>query len=591
MTVLLPHSYRQSFINLLHFTSQNKLYSAPRASIMLVGTLAAAVSKEPLSEVEQNNADNIVDMVSTASNPSEDVIWPLRCLMKLAVVRNCLPSAILMLNATLSNELRWRAPKSQGLASAPRPSLGLFMSLSGIILESTEKATRFFLSMMDEDSGLPYWYSIDDDTRLALILMSIRGKRVMLQEPEVRTWALDRLHDEIKRPTSDSAYFLNGSLLRKGILTEFVVGALCNAECYLSQGMDAIGLPKCKAMSRDEDVACYRLDMLRVRDLLVPNIGGLDYDLVIAALLILARRRCDFWREGSHISTRILLNTVCDLAGRKSDVEPNFIFDGATAMRQCALADNLQAAAFLVGGKKGLIIECMDLLVSNFDVSVQDAELLLFANSLMELKKAVPLLYGEDSKQEADATIFVPSERHRHLLWLLQEHVLSIHTYGEFDAESQSSRSRGKVTPVFAGRICFRAWYCLTSPSALQSSALWLENWLRRRVDLASGESPKRLACAALARVLLWADESDDIDFTDNIEEEEEAEEEEQPLPLLATVIGLRRHFLAELAQACCGLLQSIPPHLVDELMSSCTAGGPNLISFESSLVVNTAQQ
>jgi len=370
VTVLLPHSYRQSFINLLHFTSQNKLYSAPRASIMLVGTLAAAVSKEPLSEVEQNNADNIVDMVSTASNPSEDVIWPLRCLMKLAVVRNCLPSAILMLNATLSNELRWRAPKSQGLASAPRPSLGLFMSLSGIILESTEKATRFFLSMMDEDSGLPYWYSIDDDTRLALILMSIRGKRVMLQEPEVRTWALDRLHDEIKRPTSDSAYFLNGSLLRKGILTEFVVGALCNAECYLSQGMDAIGLPKCKAMSRDEDVACYRLDMLRVRDLLVPNIGGLDYDLVIASLLILARRGCDFWREGSQISTRILLNTVCDLAGRKSDVEPNFIFDGATAMRQCALAENLQAAAFLVGGKKGLIIECMDLLVSNFDVTV-----------------------------------------------------------------------------------------------------------------------------------------------------------------------------------------------------------------------------
>jgi hypothetical protein len=557
---------------------------------MLVGTLAAAVSKEPLSDVEQNSADNIVDMVSTASNPSEDVIWPLRCLIKLAVVRNCLPSAILMLNATLSNELRWRAPKSQGLASAPRPSLGLFMSLSGIILESTEKATRYFLSMMDEDSGLPYWYSIDDDTRLALILMSIRGKRAMLQEPEVRTWALDRLHDEIKQPTSDSAYFLNGSLLRKGILTEFVVGALCNAECYLSQGMDAIVLPKFKAVSRDEYVACYRLDMLRVRDLLVPNIGGLDYDLVIASLLILARRGCDFWREGSQISTRILLNTVCDLAGRKSDVEPNFIFDGATAMRQCALAENLQAAAFLVGGKKGLIIECMDLLVSNFDVTVQDAELLLFVNSLMELKRAVPLLYGEDSKQETDATIFVPSESHRHLLWLLQEHVLSIHTYGEFDAESQSSRSRGKVTPVFAGRICFRAWYCLTSPSALQSSALWLENWLRRRVELANGESPKRLACAALARVLLWADESDDIDFTDNIEEEEEEVKEEQSLPLLATVIGLKRQFLAELAQACCGLLQSIPPHIVEELMSSCTAGGPNLISFESSLVVNTAQ-
>ena len=73
--------------------------------------------------------------------------------------------------------------------------------------------------------------------------------------------------------------------------------------------------------------------------------------------------------------------------------------------------------------------------------------------------------------------------------------------------------------------------------------------------------------------------------------EEEEEVKEEQSLPLLATVIGLRRQFLAELAQACCGLLQSIPPHIVEELMSSCTAGGPNLVSIESSLVVNTAQQ
>ncbi len=97
--------------------------------------------------------------------------------------------------------------------------------------------------------------------------------------------------------------------------------------------------------------------------------------------------------------------------------------------------------------------------------------MLLFINLLMELKRTVPLLFGENSKQEADATIIVPSESHRHLLWLLQEHVLSIHTYGEFDVESQSST--GKVTVT------------------LQSSALWMENWLRCRVELASGESTK----------------------------------------------------------------------------------------------------
>ncbi len=546
---------------------------------MLVGTLAAAVSKETFFVIEQTNFHNdIVDMVTDAGNPSEEVLWPLRCLMKVTIVRNCLPSAILMLNVAIPNELRWRAPKSKGLASTPRPSLGLFLSLSEIILESTENATRYFLQMMDEESGVPFWFSIEDDTRFALILMSIRGKRVMLQEPEVRMWALDRLHEEIKRSTTDSAYPLDRPLLTNGILSEIVVGLLCNAECYISQGMDAIDLLNSTSVTGNEDVACYHQDMLRVRDLLWPNNGYLDFDLVIAALLIMARRGCDIWREGTQISTQILLNTVCDLAGRKSDVEPTYAFDGATAMRQCALVENLQAAAFLVGGKKGLIIECMDLLVSILDLTVQDAETMLFVSSLIDLKRDVPLLHEEECKYESDPTIFVPSESHSHLLWLLLEHVLNVHTYGEFDSETHGST--GKVTPVFAGRICFRAWYCLTSPSALCSSALWLESWLRRHLELSCGKSPKRLACAALVRVLLWVDESEYIGFTDSeMDDDEEEEEEEEHPTLLATVMGLQRQFLAELAQACCGLIQSIPPHIAEELMSSCTAaGGPKVV-------------
>lgn len=573
-------------MKLFHFTTQNKLYSAPRALLMLVGTLAAAVSKEPVYNTEHTDYHDIVHMVTDASNPSEDVIWPIRCLLKVAVVRNCLPSAILMLNATIPNELRWRAPTSPGSASAPRPSLGLFLALSGIILESTEKATRCFLQMVDEESGLPFWFSIGDDTRVALILMSIRGKRLMLQEPEVRIWALDRLHEEIKRPATESAYNMKGSLLRNGILAEIVVGAFCNANCNISQGMDAIALLRSTG-DEDEDVACYREDMLRVRDLLVPNNGCLDFDLVIAALLSLTRRGCESWRVGSQISTQILLNTVCDLAGRKSKVEPKFAFDGSTAMRQCALADNMQAAALLVGGKKGLIIECMDMLVTDLDLTVQDAEVFLFMSSLIELQRAAPLLYEEKDMQEADSTIFAPSESHRHLLWLLQKHVLSVHTYGEFDSESNSSA--GKVTPVFAGRICFRSWYCLTSPSALPSSALWLENWLRRRLELTCGKSPKRLACAALVRTLLWEDESHDIDFPESEEDDEGEEAGEHPPPILATVLGLKRHFLAELAQACCGLIQSIPPHIAEEL--TVTGGSKLLVSYESSLVMNSVQE
>lgn len=539
---------------------------------MLVGATASAVSKEQPQNTQMNRDGNIVEMLSTAENPNVDLIWPVRCLVKMAVVRKCLPSAILMLNATIPNELRWRAPKTRGLSSAPRPSLGLFLSLVDIILESTEEATRYFLNMMDEDSGLPYWYSIDDDTRLALCLLSIHGKHILLQEPEVRAWALDRLKDEINSPTIVS-YNVKDQNLPDAWLKEIVTGAFCNAGCDLGLGLDTAVLtssPSKEEPTNDEEVVSYREDMRRVRELLVPQkySGGLDFDLVIAALLILASRGHESWREGTQISTQILLNTVCDMAGRKTDAEPKFIFDGSTVGRQCALAGNLQAAAFLLGGKKGLIIECADLLVSHLEVSVRDAELALFVGSLAEMKNSVAPVYDDMTVEEESS--FSPHEGHHHLMWLLQEHMLNAHKYGEFDSTSNN----GKITPVFAGRVCFRSWYCLTRPLMMNRSAKWLEEWLRQKLELKDGKSPRRLACAALVRALLWADDAGDLDLSDADDE-----------PLLGAVIGFDGRFMAELAQACCGLIQAIPPHLAEELQSSYGT----TFSFEASLI-NSAQ-
>lgn len=534
------------------FLSRNKHYNSPRACLMLVGAMASAVSRESNNtQIRQpNKNDNIMNMLSAVENPSEDILWPVRCLMRMSVVRNCVPSAILMLNATIPNELRWRAPKTRGLASSPRPSLGLFLALVEIMLESSEEATRYFLNMREE-TGSPYWVSIDNSTRLVLSLLSIRGKHIMLQEPEVRAWVLERLKEEIESP-ADSPYssHMNDCLLPDECLKEVIIGSFFNAEC------DMLGLDTILSPTSDTEITCYPQDMLQIRDVFAPQeySGSLDYDILIAALLILANRGCDSWRDGTNLSVQVLLNTICDMAGKKTDVEPKFVFDSARVMFQCALVENLQAAAFLVGGKKGLVIECADLLVSTLGISINAAESALHAGSLVKLKGTVGKMYEGIPMEKEKA--FTPSAEHQHLLWIIQERLLNIHTYGEFESDAG-----GKITPVFAGRVCFRAWHCLTHPLMLDSSAKWLEEWLRRELHLKHGQPSKRLACAALVRTLLWADESEDLDLSNASEDEEQT--------ILGTVIGLDVRFLAELAQSCCGLIQSIPFHLAEEVMSS----------------------
>ena len=528
---------------------------------MLAGALSYAMSKEPSPKLKPINNDNIMNMISTVEVPSEDLVWPVRCLVKMAVVRSCLPSAILMLNATIPNELRWRAPKTQGLASAPRPPLGLFLVLVNAILGSTATATRLFLDMLD--GPIPYWFSVDEDTKLALSLVSIHGQYVMLREPEVRSYVLDCLNAEINSLADSANNSSKSHPLPNEWLKELVSGVFFNAECDLGFGMDVNSVSR-SISSNAEEIACYRQEMIRVGKLLVPQKQscGLDFDLVISALLVLARKYCA-WKDGTRLSTQSLLNTVCDMVGRKTNTETGnpFVFEKSIALRLCALSDNLQAAAFLVGGKKGLILECADLVVSATGMTVKDAEIALFVGSLAELKVTAARVY-EGVAQEQEP-MFTPSANHQHIMWLLEEHVLNVHTYGAFDSSSHSR----KIDPVYAGRVCFRAWYCLTHPSVLCSSSKWLERWMRRKLDLTTGTS--RLACAALVRILLWAEEVGGLDLSDGGDE-----------TLLADFLRFDGQFMAVLAESCCGLIYSIPPHLAEELMSSF--GCSNVVSFEA---------
>lgn len=427
------------------FLSRNTLYDSARASLMLVGTIALVVSSDEPTQHFRFNDDhaNFMERLATVDSPSENILWPMRCLLKMAVARNCLSSALLLLNSTIPNELRWRQAQSRGLATSPRPSLGLFLAVVEIILESCNDATRIFLDLFDEESGNTYWFSVENDTRLVLCLFSVHGKHVLIQQPEVRAWILDRLKEAIQ--SLDRKY--NDCYLPDEWLCEIVTGVFCNAECDICLGLDAK-----RNSAEQDDSESYRQDMLSIQNLLVPHdeSGGLDFDILIPSLLILSARGKD-WREGTSISTQVLLNVICDLAGRKTPCDPRFLFDGRTVMRQCALADNVQAAAFLIGGRSGLVLECADLLISNFGLSMKDAEIALFGGSLADLKKMIATSSWKkrtDIVSDSSAE-WAPSKSHYHILWLIRHHVLSVSTYGDIDMPT----SQTKLSPVTAGRI------------------------------------------------------------------------------------------------------------------------------------------
>ena len=428
------------------FLSRNTLYDSTRASLMLVGTIASVISSEyPHNTQGEENNNNIVDRLSSIERPSDFVLWPIKCLLKMAVARNRLSSVLLLLNSTIPNELRWRQPKTRGLSTVPRPSLGVFLAAVEIILESSIEATRLFLNLYDEETGYTYWNSIKDDTRLVLCLFSVHGKHVLLQQPEVRAWILERLNDVIETPNGK---VYNDDYLPDKWLCEIVSGVFYNAECEICLGLDV--MKKSSLHPLNEDSECYRHEMISLQHVLISQegSGGLDFDILIPCLLLLSNKSKE-WRDGTSTSTQLLLNTVCDLAGRKSPSVPRFLFDGRTVMRQCALMENVQAAAFLVGGRSGLVLECADILMKKLGITMKNAEIALFGGSLLELKEVTGNEHSVELNVVEEDFSWSPSMNHRHILWLLQHHVLNISTYGDFE----SSPTQGEITPVVSGRI------------------------------------------------------------------------------------------------------------------------------------------
>ncbi|CAJ1967590.1 unnamed protein product [Cylindrotheca closterium] len=506
------------------FLRENKLYDPPRACLMLVSTTAKALSDH-------------YEKTASSNNSVEELLWPVRSLLEAGVARDCLPTALLLLNSTIPDELRGREQES-GIAM-----IDVTTALISAIVASDKNAAELLLDLIDGTSNQKYWQSLDHQTQLVLSLTFVSGGYPLLRHREIRSWTRDRLHSCVADEASPETQDLPSEWLKK-----LVSACLSNAGC--DQDEFDTGTPneiEKGSMDFEDSVDHHRRRMLKYRKSLTPVRGrvGVDFDLLVPCLLILHRRRIQ-WNGDDSDQTQSLLDAACYVAGRHSNDQFAFAFDSSTVMKQCAIAGNVRAAAKLIGGANGFVLHCSDILIKQLGVSMKDAEAFLLNDAL-----SADFLDSSGGKDD-----FQLGEAHRYLLLLLDEHILTIQTYGEFD----TVHIRGRVDPVFSSRSILRSWLCISYGDKI-NSVDWLVKYLRKRLrmDGDEGRSPYRLPCAALCRSLFWAKGGGTNDS-------------------LSVQMGMDITFLVHLALSCCGLVESIPLSIAKEI--SAKAEKPKLYSM-----------
>lgn len=519
------------------FLQRDPYYESNRTCLVLAAIAAQAVADD--------EGKPLAYMGSSYKRPTDpdqfvqDILWPVRCLLQVGVARKVLSTALALINAALPGELR-RKQQHKKL-----DSMMLCLALIKLIIGSSPDATVLLLDLVDEQERKRFWSSIDHETQMELALVTIDDKCPLLQQPEVRSWALHHLERSFHDPASDNGW---GSQEASIIwLKRLCSGCLLNSACDISGLLSMRGGLEATIDSGDGLVEHMR-EVAHTRDALIAGSGsgGLDFNLFIPTLLLLQIHNQQ-WSTESVVSTQSMLNAACNLAGHVTFEEPLFAFDGTSLMKQCALAENICAGANLIGGKNGLVLECCWILIECSSMSMEEAELFLRSDDSMSRPQDF-----DSSESEKISDDFVIGFGHQHVLWLLDQHTLQVKTYGEFD----STPARGKVDPVFAARICLRAWYYLTK-SQLPSASSWLASWLRRQLGVGDDcVSTKRLACAALTQVLLWP-------------------ASREKASILAEQLKLEPRFLVQISQACWSLVEAVPPALADELLAQGGIGSP----------------
>lgn len=533
------------------FVQNNPNYDPGRACLMLVSTTVCTLSRDPTTIKSVMGTD--YEWPADDEVAISDIVWPLRTLFRVGVSRDYLATILQLLNAAIPDDLRNRG--HDGASTLSPFSLQICKSIVSLIVASS--AADLMLDLKDETTGKRYWASLDHNTRLDLALISLDGTFPLLRQAEVRSWALGEMDKWIQ--TNGSLEAPNDCDLPDEWLKTLCKACLVNAGCDLEcVAYDASVGQESEQTGEDVDDdgtrKHFETNRLAIEALSPsPGSGGLDFDLFIPALLLLANRNVP-WYDDACLSTQNMLDAACYLAGRHRKEEPAFSFDGPVVMKQCARSGNISAGANLIGGKNGLVLQCCAILINGAGTSMDDAEDYILNDELAETTLWTKAKHDK-KKIASGQSPFELTDEHRSVLWLLEEYVLSIKTYGDFD----TAHVRGKVDPVFAARACFRTWFMLSVKEITQATA-WLVEWLRRRLGIERDQvSPKRLACSALTCALMWP-------ATDGVVDAGELDETANET-LLAHVLDMESLFLVELSQSCCGLVEAVPPSFALEIL------------------------
>lgn len=513
-----------------NFLGRNTYYDASVACQILVDCIVNTISELSAKDMSHLAPYSYNPLVSHGH-----ALWPVQCLLRVAVSKDCMEIALDMLNQNIPDVLRHRCPTMQEDSHTNRylSCLSLSKSIISMILAASNDSASYLMQIVEEGTCKFFWDSLDQETRLSLSLLFVQGKYPLLREVDVREWVLGLLHRATglmeRSDHEDSNESLSSDFLR-GICS----GVTCNAGCDLSQTtfMTAdLFQDDLNISSRDQEGELFEYICKNSYET-----GGVDYDLLIPSLLLLKKRET-YWLANQKMPLQSIVNVVCDLAGRPIVKEEKFITNFSDLMKQTVLMENPLAAANLIGGVNGMILKCVHALVVEAGITVLEAEDYLLRSKENDEN---PIVLNGDT--ETRANNFKLTEGHKLLLSLLEKHVLSVRKFGAF---AQSS-SRGHVHPVIAARICLKSWFYLAQK--FPESGPWIETWLtdRLNLDIDTDNTKLRLPSAALIRALLWDEVSTDV-------------EKEPKTSNMGLCLGFSRSFLIRLARSSCGLLESVP--------------------------------